>query len=70
MKHLQSRRKNGKFNKISFMAVPENKKDKSKKMILVKNMPDLRNDPFLQKKKEEAIAFLKKNGHPFAEKKK
>ncbi len=70
MKHFRSMRKYSKFNKNSFMAPPENKKDKNKKMILVKNMPDLRKDPFLKKKKEEAIEFLKKSGPPFAEKKK
>jgi hypothetical protein len=56
--HLQSRLINSKFDKISFMASNANKKDKGNKMILVKNMPDLCNDPFLKKKKEEAIQFL------------
>lgn len=46
------------------------KKEQAPKMILDNKIRDVRNDPYFKKKKEEAISFLKKNGQPFAEKKK
>jgi hypothetical protein len=43
----------------------ETKKKQREGIELVNNMPDLTNDPFLQRKKQRAIDFLK--AHPVPE---
>jgi hypothetical protein len=40
------------------------KKDITSDVVVVKKMHDYSNDPYFKKKKEDAIAFLKKNGLP------
>lgn len=53
------------------MAATTEKKTKGKKEAVVTNrMPDYANDPFFMKKREQAIAFVKKHGLPEPTKKK
>ncbi len=47
------------------------KKINTSNIIVVKELRDYSDDPYLKKKEEDVRAFLKKNGFPkFAEKKK
>jgi hypothetical protein len=45
-------------------------KETTGKVTIVKNMRDYSNDPFVVRKREMAIAFIKKNGFPPGPKKK
>jgi hypothetical protein len=66
---LENKVGNCKFEKIIIMSSTR-KKNITPGIKVVKNLPDLSNDPVFKKKAEDAAAFLKKHPLPESFKKK